>query len=183
MRPLAITLVLVWTALTAGAQQRFGPAENLAPYIPTPEILVQRMLEAARVKAGDVVYDLGSGDGRIVIMAAQKFNARSVGIEIRPDLCRRAEDRVKALGLEDRVRIVQDSALRVDLSPATVVTMYLLTDSNERMRPSLEKYLKPGARVVSNDYPVRGWRAAEMLVVRTGSAEHRIFVYEIGHTR
>ena len=141
------------------------------------------MLEAGHVKAGDVVYDLGSGDGRIVIMAAQKFNAHSVGIEIRADLCRKAEDRIKALGLEDRVRIVQDSALRVDLSPATVVTMYLLTNSNERMRPSLEKYLKPGARVVSNDYPIRGWKPAEMLVVRTGTAEHRIFVYEMGRTR
>jgi predicted RNA methylase len=182
MRALAIALILSWASLTAGAQQRFGVTENLAPYIPTPEILVERMLEAGRVRAGDVVYDVGSGDGRIVIMAAQKFNARSVGIEIRPDLCRRAEDRIKALGLEERVRIIQDSALRVDLSPATVVTMYLLTDSNERMRPSLEKFLRAGSRVVSNDYPIRGWRASEMLVVRTGSAEHRIFVYEIGHT-
>jgi protein-L-isoaspartate O-methyltransferase len=183
MRVLPIALLLVSAATSGSAQLKFGASEDLAPYIPTPEILVQKMLEAGHVKAGDVVYDLGSGDGRIVIMAAQRFNARSVGIEIRADLCRKAEERIKALGLEDRVRIVQDSALRVDLSPATVVTMYLLTNSNERMRPSLEKYLKPGARVVSNDYPIRGWKPAEMLVVRTGTAEHRIFVYEIGRTR
>jgi predicted RNA methylase len=182
MRFVPIAALLVCGAVSGRAQHRFGAAENLAPYIPTPEILVERMLEAGHVRSADIVYDLGSGDGRIVIMAAQRFNARSVGVEIRPDLCRKAEERIKLLGLEDRVRIIQDSALRVDLSPATVVTMYLMTESNERMRPNLEKYLKAGARVVSNDYPIHGWKASEMLVVRTGSAEHRIFVYEIGHT-
>jgi hypothetical protein len=87
------------------------------------------------------------------------------------------------LGLQDRVRIVQGSALHVDLSPATVVTMYLLTSSNERLKPILEKYLKPGARVVSTDYPITGWKETRLKMVKAGSAEHKIYVYEIGHTK
>jgi precorrin-6B methylase 2 len=182
MRALPVALIIVSTAFP-GLAQKFGPAENLAPYIPTPQNLVERMLETARVGAGDVVYDLGSGDGRIVITAAQKYGARAVGVELRPDLCRTAERRIRELGLESRVRVLEDSLLRVDLSPATVVTMYLMTGSNERLRPNLEKYLKPGARVVSNDYPIKGWNPAEMLIVRTGATDHKIYLYEIGHTR
>jgi predicted RNA methylase len=174
--------LLIVASATAGFAQQFGPAENLAPYIPTPQILVERMLETARVKVSDVVYDLGSGDGRIVITAAQKYGARAVGVELRPDLCRHAEKRIRELGLEDRVTVMHNSFLRVDLSAATVVTMYLLTGSNEKIRPSLEKYLKPGARVVSNDYAIKGWKPVEMLIVKTGSVEHKIYLYEIGHT-
>ena len=138
---------------------------------------------AGRVKPGDVVYDLGSGDGRIVIMAAQKFGARAVGVEIRPDLCQRAIEQIKAKGLEGRVSMLEDSALRVDLSPATVVTMFLLTSSNERLKPNLEKYLRPGARVVSNEFPIRGWKPEEVVRVKTGKMEHTIFVYEMGKIR
>ena len=141
------------------------------------------MLVAGRVKPGDVVYDLGSGDGRIVIMAAQKFGARAVGVEIRPDLCQRAIEQIKAKGLEGRVSMLEDSALRVDLSPATVVTMFLLTSSNERLKPNLEKYLRPGARVVSNEFPIRGWKPEEVVRVKTGKMEHTIFVYEMGKIR
>ena len=119
------------------------------------------MLEAGHVKAGDVVYDLGSGDGRIVIMAAQKFGARAWGSRSARTCAGKPESASRRWGWKTGCAIVEDSALRVDLSPATVVTMYLLTSSNERMRPSLEKYLKPGARVVSNDYPISGWKPAE----------------------
>jgi hypothetical protein len=87
------------------------------------------------------------------------------------------------LGLQDRVTIVQGSALHVDLSPATVVTMYLLTSSNERLKPILDRYLKPGARVVSTDYPITGWKPTRLKMVKDGSAEHKIYVYEIGHTK
>src|SRR5207248_8625699 len=113
--PIALAVAL---ASTAAYGQQFGAAENLAPYIPTPQILVEKMLEAGHVKPGDMVYDLGSGDGRIVITAAQKFGAKAVGVEIRPDLCRQATERIRSLGLQDRVRMLQDSALRIDLSPA-----------------------------------------------------------------
>ena len=180
MRPYAIALLLASTALP-GAAQKFGAAENLAPYIPTPESIVDRMLDAAHIKAGEVVYDLGSGDGRVVIAAAQKYGARAVGVEIRPDLCRQAQARIKALGLEDRVTMVEGSALRVDLSPADVVTMYFLTTSNERMKPNLER-MKPGSRVISNEFPIKGWKSMEVVHVKNGSMDHSIFVYQIGHT-
>jgi predicted RNA methylase len=179
MRALAIAMLVAAAALPGGAQE----FENLAPYIPTPMSLVNTMLEYGSVKPNDVVYDLGSGDGRIVIAAAQKFGARGVGVEMVPELCRTAERKVRELGLQDRVSIVQASALHVDLSQATVVTMYLLTSSNERLRPNLERYLKPGARVVSTDYPIRGWNPIRLKMVRAGAADHKIYVYEIGHTK
>jgi predicted RNA methylase len=182
MRLVAAALLLSAAVLPAFGQQ-FSPLENLGPPIPTPEFLVDRMLEAARVKPGDTVYDLGSGDGRIVITAAEKYGAKAVGVELRPDLCDKARERVKELGLEDKVTIVQGSALHVDLSPADVVTMYFLTSSNERLRPSLERYLKPGSRVVSNQFPVKGWKPAQTIRVKAGTMEHTIYVYELGHTK
>src|SRR5215831_11875300 len=179
MRVFGPTIILGLFALPAAAQQ-FGAAENLGPQIPTPQHLVERMLEAGHVTPDDIVYDLGSGDGRIVIAAVQKFGARAVGVEIMPDLCRKANDRIKSLGLEDRARIMEDSLFRVDLSPATVVTMFFLTSSNERLKPNLEKYLKPGSRVVSNEFPVKGWKPVEVVHVKNGAMNHSIYVYEIG---
>jgi len=178
--PIALAVLSSFPAIA----QQFGAAENLAPYVPTPQILVERMLEAGHVKPGDMVYDLGSGDGRIVITAAQKFGAKAVGVEIRPDLCRIATEKIKSLGLDDRVHMVQGNVLRVDLSPADVVTMYFLTSSNELLRPNLEKYLKPGARVVSNEFPIKGWKPVETMHLKTGSSlQHTIYVYEIGRTK
>jgi protein-L-isoaspartate O-methyltransferase len=160
--------------------QQFNKGVDLAPYIPSPEVVVERMLSAARVKPGELVYDLGSGDGRIVIMAAQKFQARAVGVELRGDLCKSTQARIKKLGLEDRVSLIHENMLKVDLSPADVVTLYLLTTSNERLRPNLEKYLKPGARVVSNDYEIRGWTPSGIVPITAGGVLHQIYVYEIG---
>src|ERR1035438_6149661 len=119
MKIRALGLLTILLAIPAAAQ-KFGPTENLGPDIPTPQSVVDRMLEAGRVKPGETVYDLGSGDGRIVITAAQKYGAKAVGIEILPDLCEKSRERVKALGLEDKVSIVQNSALRVNLSSADV---------------------------------------------------------------
>src|SRR5437764_9309651 len=122
MRAISIALLFVSTTALPSFAQKFGAAENLAPYIPTPEPIVVRMLEAAHVKPDDLVYDLGSGDGRVVILAAQQFGAKAVGVEILPDLCRKASERIRTLGLDDRVRMIEDSVFHVDLSPATVVT-------------------------------------------------------------
>jgi predicted RNA methylase len=182
MQVLSIALLLASTAAPAFCQ-KFGAMENLAPYVPTPQAIVERMLTAGHVTAEDVVYDLGGGDGRVVITAVQKFGARAVGVEILPDLCRKANQRIKALGLDDRARMIEDSVFRVDLSPATVVTMFFLTNSNERLRPNLEKYLRTGARVVSNEFPVRGWKPVEVVHVKNGSLEHSIFVYRMGQTK
>jgi predicted RNA methylase len=179
MLVLRIALVIASLTLPSFAQE-FGKAENLAPYIPTPQLIVERMLEAGHVKPGELVYDLGSGDGRVVITAARKFGARAVGIEIDPALCRIATEKIRAAGLEDRVRMIQGSALRVDLSPADVVTMFFLTTSNERLKPILEKQLKPKARVVSNQFPIKGWKPVETVKAKSGSMGYSIYVYEMG---
>ena len=118
------------------------------PFVPTPQVVLDEMLRLAGVGPNDLVYDLGSGDGRIVITAAQKFKARAVGIEIRRDIYERTLATVASLGLSDQVKIVHGNALRYDLSPADVVTLYLLTSSNERLKPILLKDLRPSARVV-----------------------------------
>ena len=137
------------------------------------------MLDAAHVKASDVVYDLGSGDGRIVIAAAQKYGAKAVGVEMLPDLCRQAQRRIRELGLEDRVSIVEGNVFHVDFSAATVVTMYFMTDSNERLRPNLEKYLKAGTRVVSNQFPIKGWKPVSVEHIK----DYTIYLYEVGKTK
>jgi predicted RNA methylase len=180
MRTLSVALLVVSAGLP-GYSQKFSP-ENLAPSIPTPSSVVDRMLDAAHVKASDVVYDLGSGDGRIVIAAAQKYGAKAVGVEMLPDLCRQAQRRIRELGLEDRASIVEGNVFHVDFSPATVVTMYFMTDSNERLRPNLEKYLKPGTRVVSNQFPIRGWKPVSVEHVKAGM-DYTIYVYEVGKTK
>ena len=182
MRVFFVVFAIASAAVPAFAQ-KFGAAENLGPAIPTPQFLVDRMLEAGHVKSGEIVYDLGSGDGRVVITAAQHFGVRAVGVELMPDLVRKARERILSLGLSDRVSIVEGSALRVDLRPADVVTMWFLTDSNERLRPNLEKHLKVGARVVSNQFPIRGWKPVEMLQITNGKMDHTIFVYEIGKNK
>jgi len=179
----SFTFAILLTASLPALAQKLNPMESLGPDIPTPQSVVERMLEAGRVKPGDTVYDLGSGDGRIVIAAAQIYGAKAVGVELRPDLCEKARDRVKSLGLEDKVSIVEGNALHVDLSAADVVTMYFTTMSNERLRPNLEHWLKPGSRVVSNQFQVKGWKAAQIVRVKAGSMEHTIYVYEVGKTK
>jgi len=181
MRLSLATLIFGFTALPAAAQQ-FGAAENLGPQIPTPQLVVEKMLEAGHVTADDLVYDLGSGDGRVVVTAVQKYGARAVGVEIMPDLCKKARERIQTMGLAERARIVEGSALRVDLTPATLITMFFMTNSNERLKPALEK-LRTGTRVVSNEFPVRGWRPTEVVHVKAGKMEHTIYVYQVGRTK
>jgi ubiquinone/menaquinone biosynthesis C-methylase UbiE len=119
-------------------------------YVPTPQPVVEAMLDAAGVKPGDVVYDLGSGDGRIAITAAKKYGARGVGIEIDPALVRKATENAAAAGVSDRVRFLNENLFTADISQATVVTLYLLQSINERLRPKLVRELKSGTRVVSH---------------------------------
>jgi predicted RNA methylase len=126
-----------------------------------------------------MVYDLGCGDGRIVITAAQKFKAHAVGIEIRRDIYESTLGRVASLGLSDQVRIIHGNAMKTDLSPADVVTLYLLTSSNEKLKPMLIHDLKPTARVVSHDYEIRGWKPAATEKMKVGGSVHTIYVYRI----
>jgi predicted RNA methylase len=125
-----------------------------------------------------MVYDLGCGDGRIIITAAQKFGARSTGVELDPELHKRTTERIRELKLQDRVKVIQGNLLEVDLSPANVVTLYLLTDSNTKLRPNLEKYLKPGSRVVSHDFQIMGWTPTRVEKLVRDSRTHTIYLYQ-----
>ena len=154
---LRTALLLALPCLVWAAQEPKENIERLAPYYPTPEIIVERMLQAAGLKAGEKVFDLGSGDGRIVIMAAQKFHADATGIEFDRDLVRQSSDRIKSLGLQKTARIIQGDILRQDVGSADLVTVYLLPASNDKVRPMLEKQLKKGTRVVAHDFEIAGW--------------------------
>lgn len=177
-------LGFVWLAVAAAIPvqaQRFehpGP-ERLAPYVPSPQVVVERMLEAANLKPGETVYDLGCGDGRILITAAREFKAKGVGIELSADLVRQAQDQVNRMGLQNRVSIMQGDLLTADLRGADVVTLYLLTSSNERLKPLFEKSLRPGARVVSHDFAIRGWKPELVDSVQATNRTHTIYVYQM----
>jgi cyclopropane fatty-acyl-phospholipid synthase-like methyltransferase len=122
----------------------------------TPEV-IDRMLELARVKPADIVYDIGSGDGAILIRAAKKYGVKGVGIEIDPDLVLKARDNAFREKVEHLIEFRAQDAFNADVSPATVVTLYMLPEFNAKLRPILERQLKPGSRVVSHDYPIQGW--------------------------
>ena len=130
----------------------------IAPFVASPLPVIRRMLVLAELKPGEIFYDLGAGDGRAVIMAAQEFGARAVGIELREDLAKKALQTVYQLGLQDRVTILHSNLFDVDISPADVVFLYLTTSANEKVKPKLEAELKPGARVISHDYEIVGWK-------------------------
>jgi ribosomal protein L11 methylase PrmA len=149
---------LVATICTALSAQVAEQSPSLAPYVPTPQDVVDRMLTLAEVGPNDVVYDLGCGDGRIVITAAQKFGATGVGIDIDPDRIQESQANAKAAGVEGKVTFKQQDAMTVDVSPATVVTLYLLSSSNLKLRPILTKQLKPGARIVSHAFTMGDWQ-------------------------
>ena len=135
--------------------------EHIVPFVPTPLDVAQKMLEVAKVQPDDVVYDLGSGDGRIVILAAQKFGARAVGVELNSDLYEESSKRILKLGLQGRAQILHENMFEVNVRHATVVTLYLLTAVNERLRPMLASQLRSGARIVSHDFQVPGWQPAQ----------------------
>jgi protein-L-isoaspartate O-methyltransferase len=154
---------------------------RLAPFVPSPMDVVDRMLQLARVGENDVVYDLGSGDGRIVIRAAEVFGAKSVGVELDRGLAEESRERVRDRKLENRVTIIQGDLLQTDISAATVVTLYLLVSANEQLRPIMEKTLKPGTRVVAHDMRVPGWQAYREEAVSTGpqNGTHFVYLYRI----
>jgi protein-L-isoaspartate O-methyltransferase len=141
---------LVATALLSIASAQTPRAKPDVIYVPTPQPVVETMLELAGVKSTDTVYDLGSGDGRIVITAAKKYGARGVGIELDPALVKKARENAAAAGVASKVQFLTQDLFKTDLRPASVVTLYLLQSINERLRPKLVRELRPGARVVSH---------------------------------
>ena len=161
MRAIATLLVSI-AALAASQQPKRTPDIH---FVPTPDEVVEAMLRLADVGANDVVYDLGSGDGRIPITAARRFGARGVGIELDPELVAQATRSAQQAGVADRVRFVEGDIFESDISPATVVTLYLLTSINERLRPKLQKELRPGTRIVSHQFRMGDWEPERDVIV------------------
>jgi hypothetical protein len=156
-------------------------AVDLAPFVPTPMPVVEKMLEMAQVSSDDIVYDLGCGDGRIVITAAKQYGAHGVGIDIVPQRIKESKEGAKREGVEKLVKFQLGDVTKMDFSKATVVTLYLLPESNELLRPLLEKQLKPGTRVVSHNYHIPGWEGKEVKVVELNDENgkgHTIFLYK-----
>ena len=152
----------------------------LAPYVATPQEVVDRMLEMAEVRPTDVVYDLGSGDGRIVITAAKRYGARGVGFELDEKLVRRAQDNARRAGVTSLVEFRQQDVMTVDLSPATVVTLYLLQDVNLKLRPIILSQLPLGARVVSHKFHMGDWRPDRTEKIQATSGDvHTLYLWRI----
>jgi SAM-dependent methyltransferase len=157
---LALATALLPAAIVAGQvpSAKRPDAEQLAPYVPTPQEVVDRMLELAEVTKADVVYDLGCGDGRIPITAAKSYGARGVGVDIDPQRIAESVANAKAAGVAHLVTFTLQDAMKTDVSPATVVTLYLLSSSNLKLRPILTRQLKPGARIVAHNYSMGDWQ-------------------------
>jgi precorrin-6B methylase 2 len=162
---LTIGLLLSLEGLTAQVPQtpqKRRDAANLAPYVPTPQNVVDHMLRLANVTKSDVVYDLGCGDGRIVITAAQQFGARGVGIDIDPVRIAESNANAKRAGVTNLVSFKQQDAMTTDVSEATVVTLYLLSSSNLKLRPILTKQLRAGSRIVAHAFAMGDWPAEKV---------------------
>jgi SAM-dependent methyltransferase len=150
----------------AGAQDQAPTRGPDVIFVPTPEEVVDTMMKMAAVTAKDIVYDLGCGDGRIVITAAQKYGARGVGIDIDPERIKEANANAKTAGVTGRVKFVRADLFESDISEATVVTLYLLTDLNLKLRPKLMKDLNPGTRVVSHAFNMGDWKPEKQASIR-----------------
>lgn len=175
----AFGLVLLASLLPGQAPPALS--NKLAPYVVAPSRVVDMMLDMARVKPGETLYDLGSGDGRILIAAANR-QLNAIGIEINPKLVAEATQEIARAGVESKARVIQGDVMQTDFSAANVVTIYMDTTSNAKLRPQLEKYLRPGSRVVSYDYEIPGWKPVR--IEKTDAKQpHTVYLYEIGAKR
>lgn len=149
---------------------------SVAPFVPSPEEVIHKMLDMARPTQREVLYDLGCGDGRIVVIAARDYFMKAVGIEMREDLAAKAQMEIKKSNLEGKAEIIQANLFDVDLSKADVVTLYLTTDGNRKLKPKFEKELRLGSRVVSHDFAIPRWNPMETSDKPNG---HKIYLYKI----
>ena len=172
-------LVATLLAASAAVHPTLGAQTQLAPFVVTPPDVVERMLRLASVGPSDVVYDLGSGDGRIVIAAA-RIGARGVGIDVDPMLVAEARANAAAAGVGDRVTFRIEDAMTTDLSDATVVTLYLLAASNVKLRPRLQAQLRPGARIVAHNFGMGDWEPQKVETFRDQEGATRtLFLWTI----
>ena len=173
------TLLFALLGIALAAQDKPAAPEKLAPYYPTPETIVQKMLQLGALKAGEKMFDLGSGDGRIVIMAAEKFHANAVGVELDKDLYRQSTDKIQGLRLQKTARIVNGDVLQQDYSSADLITVYLLPLSNDKVRPILDKQLKKGTRIVSHDFEFKDWKPEKVETIEDDGEgrSHTLYLY------
>jgi SAM-dependent methyltransferase len=160
------SLTMIWAGpsffpmggAAGGPQDLFArDPDHIAPFVPTPHEIVERMLELADLKPGDVLYDLGSGDGRIVIAAAKNYGVRAVGFEINPVLVKEARENIRAAGLGHLAEIREEDVRNIDFFPASVLTLYLYPGANLRLRAAIRREMQPGSRVVSHNYGMGDW--------------------------
>jgi len=176
-RVVALVLLVAFTHQVNLALAQEG---KIVPYVPTPQEVVDRMLELAEVKKGDVVYDLGSGDGRIVVTAAKKYGVKAIGFEIDPQRIKESHENIKKAGVENLVEIRQQDIRTVDLSAASVLTMYLLPEVNLMIRPNIWKQMKPGSRVVSHDFDMGDWKPLKTEQIKDGTSwEHTLYLWHV----
>lgn len=171
---------ILFAAVAALAQVTAQPAgEKLAPYYPTPDSVVDRMLELGQLKPGEKMFDLGSGDGRIVIMAARKYSADATGVELDTDLYLSSQAKIRKLGLEKTARIIHGDIMTQNYSPANLITVYLLPESNMKARPILESQLKKGTRIVAHDFGIGGWTPVKTITIPDDGEgrSHTLFLY------
>lgn len=148
-------------------------------FVPTPYEVVNEMLRMAEVDKNDTVYDLGCGDGRLVITAAKKFGARGVGIDIDPERIAESKANARKEGVTERVEFREADLFESDISEATAVTLYLLSSLNEKLRPKLVKELKPGTPIVSHDFPMGDWKPEQSMTVNAGGRDHQIYRWTV----
>jgi len=173
------TMPLLMAACLLSQTGQKEDTEKLAPYYPTPELIVEKMLRLGELKAGEKMFDLGSGDGRIVIMAAQKFHADATGVEFEKDLWKRSTDRIRALNLQKTARIIHGDIMKQDYGSADLITVYLLPSSNDKVRPLLETQLKKGTRLVAHDFQFSNWtpEKVEQIDDDGEGRSHTLFLY------
>ncbi len=181
MKQLFAGAVICWI-MVFWAHKATGDYPEEIPFVPTPIEVVDKMLELAEIKKGDVLYDLGSGDGRIVIRAAKKYGIRAVGIEMDRLLLAKARKDAKAAGVSHLVQFRSEDALKADISAATAITLYMLPWFNEKIKPNFKKMLKPGARIVAHDFGIAGWEPDKTVKlpgyeVKPGGYKHQHVLY------
>lgn len=175
--------LLLAAAVAAGAQEATVKKKDPdVPYVPTPERVVDEMLRMASVTSKDVLYDLGSGDGRIVITAAKRYGARGVGIDIDPERIREANENARKAGVTHRVKFVEGDIFQADISEATVVTLYLLPAVNLQLRPKLLRELRPGTRIVSHNYDMGDWQPQRTRRLQVNGSEHVVYLWTVPRT-
>ncbi len=180
VRTVSVPALGLALATAVFAQSNLVDPRSIAPNVPAPWEVVDRMLALADVSADDVVYDLGSGDGRILVRAAKKFGARAVGLEINHALVVESESAIRAAGVENLTEIREQNIFDADLRLATVVTVYVMSSSYEQLKPKFALELRPGTRLVSYGSTIPGWNAAKTETVSASGKERKIYLYVVG---